>query len=210
MVLTAIGSVIRNDGTGLTEIHANDIQLKALSVGFDEKLGGGDHYRNQGIQDVEITSVQGKGNVLISGKNIYTEGTALEAAERLAVVAENSLVLDTAKKQSHYEEYHHTKSGGALGSSKKTTLDTYQDKTQVGTTLDGGEILVSAGNALKAQNLQAIADKDLQLQAVNNVSISADTNYFKETHFEQKSKSGVFSGGGIGISCKKITQTHRL
>ena len=206
--LTAIGSVIRNEGTGLTEINANDIQLKALSVGFDEKLGRGEHYRNQGIQDVEITHVQGKGNVLISGKNIYTEGTALEAAERLAVVAENSLVLDTAKKQSHYEEYHHTKSGGVFGSSKKTTLDTYQDKTQVGTTLGGGEILVSAGNDLKAQNLQAIADKDLQLQAVNNVTISADTDYFKERHFEQKSKSGVFSGGGIGITFGKKSETH--
>ncbi|AWI51300.1 hypothetical protein DDU33_07295 [Actinobacillus porcitonsillarum] len=126
----------------------------------------------------------------------------------IALLAENDVVLSSATTSSALTEYHHTKSGGAFGSSKKTTLDTYQDKTQVGTTLGGGEILVSAGNDLKAQNLQAIADKDLHLQAVNNVSISADTNYFKETHFEQKSKSGVFSGGGIGITFGKKSETH--
>ncbi|MDP0342724.1 hypothetical protein Q7Z45_11910, partial [Glaesserella parasuis] len=30
----------------------------------------------------------------------------------------------------------------------------------------------------------------------------------KNTHFEQKSKSGVFSGGGIGITFGKKSETH--
>lgn len=207
--ITLAGADIINDGQGQTYLSAkNNLNLTALSVGFDEKMGGGNHYRNEAVQSVEVSRVQGKGDVVLSGQNIYSEAAQLEAKQRLALLAENDVVLGTASTSSDYAEYHHTKSGGAFGSSKKTTLDTYQDKTQVGTTLGGGEILVSAGNDLKAQNLQAIADKDLSLQAVNNVSISADTNYFKETHFEQKSKSGVFSGGGIGITFGKKSETH--
>uniref|UniRef100_UPI0028EAC04A two-partner secretion domain-containing protein n=1 Tax=Haemophilus parahaemolyticus TaxID=735 RepID=UPI0028EAC04A len=203
------GADIINDGQGQTYLSAkNNLNLTALSVGFDEKMGGGNHYRNEAVQSVEVSRVQGKGDVVLSGQNIYSEAAQLEAKQHLALLAENDVLLGTASTSSDYAEYHHTKSGGALGNSKKTTLDTYQDKTQVGTTLGGGEILVSAGNDLKAQNLQAIADKDLQLQAVNNVSISADTNSFKETHFEQKSKSGVFSGGGIGITFGKKSETH--
>ena len=203
------GADIINDGQGQTYLSAkNNLNLTALSVGFDEKMGGGNHYRNEAVQSVEVSRVQGKGDVVLSGQNIYSEAAQLEAKQHLALLAENDVLLGTASTSSDYAEYHHTKSGGALGSSKKTTLDAYQDKTQVGTTLGGGEILVSAGNDLKAQNLQAIADKDLQLQAVNNVSIFADTNSFKETHFEQKSKSGVFSGGGIGITFGKKSETH--
>ena len=203
------GADIINDGQGQTYLSAkNNLNLTALSVGFDEKMGGSNHYRNEAVQSVEVSRVQGKGDVVLSGQSIYSEAAQLEAKQHLALLAENDVLLGTASTSSDYAEYHHTKSGGALGNSKKTTLDTYQDKTQVGTTLGGGEILVSAGNDLKAQNLQAIADKDLQLQAVNNVSISADTNSFKETHFEQKSKSGVFSGGGIGITFGKKSETH--
>ncbi|MDO9767593.1 hemagglutinin repeat-containing protein [Glaesserella parasuis] len=203
------GADIINDGQGQTYISAkNNLNLTALSVGFDEKMGGGNHYRNEAVQSVEVSRVQGKGDVVLSGQNIYSEAAQLEAKQHLALLAENDVVLGTASTSSDYAEYHYTKSGGALGSSQKTTLDTYQDKTQVGTTLGGGDILVSAGNDLKVKNLQAIADKDLSLQAVNNVSISADTNYFKDTHFEQKSKSGVFSGGGIGITFGKKSETH--
>ncbi|QSZ39924.1 large exoprotein involved in heme utilizationor adhesion [Actinobacillus pleuropneumoniae] len=202
------GADIINDGQGQTYLSAkNNLNLTALSVGFDEKMGGGNHYRNEAVQSVEVSRVQGKGDVVLSGQNIYSEAAQLEAKQRLALLAENDVVLGSATTSSALTEYHHTKSGGAFGSSKKTTLDTYQDKTQVGTTLGGGDILVSAGNDLKAKNLQAIADKDLSLQAVNNVSISADTNYFKDTHFEQKSKSGMFSGG-IGITFGKKSETH--
>ena len=207
--ITLAGADIINDGQGQTYLSAkNNLNLTALSVGFDEKMGGGNHYRNEAVQSVEVSRVQGKGDVVLSGQNIYSEAAQLEAKQRLALLAENDVVLGTASTANALTEYHHTKSGGAFGGSKKTTLDTYQNKTQVGTTLGGGDILVSAGNDLKAKNLQAIADKDLSLQAVNNVSISADTNYFKDTHFEQKSKSGVFSGGGIGITFGKKSETH--
>ncbi|MFA9499550.1 hemagglutinin repeat-containing protein [Mannheimia sp. E30BD] len=203
------GADIINDGQGQTYLSAkNQLNLTALQVGFDEKMGGGNHYRNEAVQGVEISRVQGKGDVVLSAKDIYSEGAALESKQRLALLAENDVVLGSASTSSDYVEYHHTKSGGALGSSKKTSLDTAQRRTQVGTKLGGENILVSAGNDLTAQNLQAIADNDLQLQAGNNVTISADTNYFKETHFEQKSKSGVFSGGGIGITFGKKSETH--
>ncbi|VEI46931.1 Uncharacterised protein [Actinobacillus equuli] len=38
---------------------------------------------------------------------------------------------------------------------------------------------------MTARNLQAIADKDVLIQGRNNVTLTADTNYFKETHFEK-------------------------
>ncbi|MGX3022320.1 hemagglutinin repeat-containing protein, partial [Ursidibacter sp. B-7004-1] len=203
------GADIINDGKGQSYISAkNNLNLTALAVGFDEKMGGGNHYRNEKVQDVAVNHIKGAGDVVLKGHHIYSEGATLEAKAKLSAIAKNDLVLSTASTFSDFAEYHHTKSRGTFGSSKQTTLDTSQDKTKVGTTLGGSEILLSAGNDLKAQNLQAIADNDLRLEAGNNVSVAADTNYFKETHFKQQSKSGVFSGGGIGITFGKKSETH--
>ncbi len=37
-------------------------------------MGGGNHYRNEALNDVVISRVQGKGDVVVSGKNLYSEG----------------------------------------------------------------------------------------------------------------------------------------
>lgn len=78
----------------------------------------------------------------------------------------------------------------------------------MGTKLGSGEIILSAGNNVEAHNLQAIADNDLIIQDGNNVTIGSDINRFKTTHFEEKSKSGVFSGSGISITFGKKSETH--
>ncbi|WGE56340.1 hemagglutinin repeat-containing protein [Actinobacillus equuli] len=207
--ITLNGSDIINDGQGLTYIKAKDqMHLGTVEVSFDEKMGGGNHYRNEAVQDVVVSRVSGNGNVTLVAKDLYAEGGDFEAKQRLVAYAENNLVLDSATRSGSYEEYHRTKSGGALGSSKKITRDTDQYREKENVRLGGDEIIVSAGNDVTARNLQAIADKDVLIQGGNNVTLTADTNYFKETHFEKKSKSGAFSGGGLGITFGKKSETH--
>ncbi|SUT91198.1 filamentous hemagglutinin outer membrane protein [Actinobacillus lignieresii] len=207
--ITLNGSDIINDGQGLTYIKAKDqMHLGTVAVSFDEKMGGGNHYRNEAVQDVVVSRVSGNGNVTLVAKDLYAEGGDFEAKQRLDAYAENNLVLDSATCSGSYEEYHRTKSSGALGSSKKITRDTDQYREKEDVRLGGDEIIVSAGNDVTARNLQAIADKDVLIQGGNNVTLTADTNYFKETHFEKKSKSGAFGGGGLGITFGKKSETH--
>lgn len=104
------GAKIHNAGQGLTDIHlTGDIQLNSLEISFDEKLGSGNHYRNQASQDVVVSQISGNGKVQLRGKNIYSEGADLDAKGALIALAENNAVLGTAKRQTHYEEFHKTK-----------------------------------------------------------------------------------------------------
>lgn len=60
--LTMTGAKIHNAGQGLTDIHlTGDIQLNSLEISFDEKLGSGNHYRNQASQDVVVSQISGNG-----------------------------------------------------------------------------------------------------------------------------------------------------
>lgn len=155
-----------------------------------------------------ISRVKGNGDVTLSSKDIYSQGADFDAKARLELIAENDIVLGSATRSTDYAEYHRIKSGSALGRSKKTSLDTDQQVIQLGTKLSASDILLSAKHDVTATNLQAIADNDVVISGGNNVTIQNDVNRFKTTSVREKSKSGVFSGGGIGITFGKQSEKH--
>ncbi|WGE92168.1 hemagglutinin repeat-containing protein [Actinobacillus genomosp. 1] len=203
------GADVINDGQGSTYLSAkNQLNLTALQVGFNEKMGGGNHYRNESVNDVVISRIKGNGDVTLSAKDIYSQGADFDAKARLELIAENDIVLGSATRSTDYAEYHRIKSGSALGRSTKTSLDTDQQVIQLGTKLSASDILLSAKHDVTATNLQAIADNDVVISGGNNVTIQNDVNRFKTTSIREKSKSGVFSGGGIGITFGKQSAKH--
>ena len=144
---------------------------------------------------------------MLTGKNILSEGAQLESEAKLMAIAENDLVLNGAKESRDFEEFHKTKSG-SVAKVTKTSLDQQQSVTQVGTQVSGKDVLLSAGHDVKAKGIQAIADDNLYIQAGHDVDIAADTNHFKNKRVETKKTSGVFTGGGIGITFGSKSEKH--
>lgn len=176
-------------------------------MGFDEKMGKGNHYRHEKVEEAVVSQVKGKGNVLLTGKNILSEGAQLESEAKLMAIAENDLVLNGAKESRDFEEFHKTKSG-SVAKVTKTSLDQQQSVTQVGTQVSGKDVLLSAGHDVKAKGIQAIAEDNLHVQSGHDVDIAADTNHFKNKRVETKKTSGVFTGGGIGITFGSKSEKH--
>ena len=206
--LNAKGADIINDGNGSTLIQTkNNMNLTVLSVGFDEKMGKGNHYRHEKVEEAVVSRVKGKGNVLLTGKNILSEGAQLDSEAKLMAIAENDLVLNGAKESRDFEEFHKTKSG-SVAKVTKTSLDQQQSVTQVGTQVSGKDVLLSAGHDVKAKGIQAIADDNLHIQAGHDVDIAADTNHFKNKRVETKKTRGVFTDGGIGFTVGSKSEKH--
>ena len=206
--LNAKGADIVNDGNGNTLVQSkNNMNLTALSVGFDEKMGKGNHYRHEKVEEAVVSRVKGKGDVLLTGKNILSEGAQLDSEAKLMAIAENDLVLNGAKESRDFEEFHKTKSG-SVAKVTKTSLDKQQSVTQVGTQVSGKDVVLSAGHDVKAKGIQAIAEDNLHVQAGHDVDIAADTNHFKNKRVETKKTSGVFTGGGIGITFGSKSEKH--
>ena len=110
-------------------------------------------------------------------------------------IAENDLVLNGAKENRDFEEFHKTKSG-SLARTTKTSLDQQQSVTQVGTQVSGKEVVLSAGHDVKAKGIQAIADNNLHVQAGHDVDIAADTNHFKISAWKPR-KPVVYSQAAV-------------
>ena len=206
--LNAKGADIINDGNGSTLVQTkNNVNLTALSVGFDEKMGKGNHYRHEKVEEAVVSQVKGKGDVTLTAKNLRAEGAQLESDAKLMAIAENDLVLNGAKESRDFEEFHKTKSG-SVAKVTKTSLDQQHSVTQVGTQVSGKEVLLSAGHDVKAKGMQAIADDNLHIQAGHDVDIAADTNHFKNKHVETKKTRGVFTDGGIGFTVGSKSEKH--
>ena len=206
--LNAKGADIINDGNGSTLVQTkNNVNLTALSVGFDEKMGAGNHYRHEKVEEAVVSRVKGKGDVTLTAKNLRAEGAQMESEAKLMAIAENDLVLNGAKESRDFEEFHKTKSG-SLARTTKTSLDQQHSVTQVGTQVSGKEVVLSAGHDVKAKGIQAIADDNLHIQAGHDVDIAADTNHFKNKRVETKKTRGVFTGGGIGFTVGSQSEKH--
>jgi len=206
--LNAKGADIINDGNGSTLVQTkNNVNLTALSVGFDEKMGAGNHYRHEKVEQAISSQIKGKGDVTLTAKNLRAEGAQLESETKLMAIAENDLVLNGAKESRDFEEFHKTKSG-SLARTTKTSLDQQHSVTQVGTQVSGKEVVLSAGHDVKAKGIQAIADDNLHIQAGHDVDIAADTNHFKNKRVETKKTRGVFTGGGIGLTVGSKSEKH--
>ena len=206
--LNAKGADIINDGNGSTLVQTkNNMNLTALSVGFDEKMGAGNHYRHEKVEEAVVSRVKGKGEVTLTAKNLRAEGAQLESEAKLMAIAENDLVLNGAKESRDFEEFHKTKSG-SLARTTKTSLDQQHSVTQVGTQVSGKEVVLSAGHDMKAKGIQAIADNNLHIQGGHDVDIAADTNHFKNKRVETKKTRGVFTDGGIGFTVGSKSEKH--
>ncbi|MGR3807743.1 two-partner secretion domain-containing protein [Pasteurella testudinis] len=204
------GADIINDGQGGTYLTAKQaIRLGTVDVGFDEKMGGGDHYRNQAVQDVVVSRVKSAGDTVLRATNIYSEGAQLESEQKLTALAENDLVLDTAARKSDYAEYHKTKSGSALGKSSKETFDSERRAIQQGSGVSAREVVLYAGQDLTATAANVVADNDVNLIAGRNVSVTAGVNQFENVHWEKKKKSGLMSSGGLGVTIGSQSQSHQ-
>ncbi|EQA10052.1 filamentous hemagglutinin family N-terminal domain protein [Glaesserella parasuis D74] len=208
------GADVINDGQGSTYLSAkNQLNLTALQVGFDEKMGGGNHYRNESVNDVVISRIKGNGDVTLSAKDIYSQGADFDAKARLALMAENDIVLGSATRQTAYEEYHKTQSGNALAKKTKTTYDYISKTDHKGTELTAESILMKAGHDIQGESLLAVSRSgDIDIIGGNNVTLSSATNQLSEQHIRETKRSGFLNGGEIGftIGSQKTRQENTL
>ncbi|HDR1205723.1 TPA: hemagglutinin repeat-containing protein [Pasteurella multocida] len=195
-----IGADILNEGLGDTTIIAkNQLKLTALETVKEEKIGHGDHYRHERVQDVIVSHVKGAGDVKLQAYNIATEGAKFESAKKLTALAENDLVLNAAVKRLDYDEYHHTKSGSFISKTKQTSYDAINASTHQGSQLMAQDIVLQAGNQLNSAGLVVKAKQAIQADA-KTIELGTVTDQRHETHWSKRSKSGLAASAKGGVA----------
>ncbi|POY43707.1 hypothetical protein C3007_09155, partial [Avibacterium gallinarum] len=208
------GADIINEGQGDTIVKAkNELNLTALSVGFDEKMGKDNHYRNEKVQDAVVSTIKGKGNVLLSGRDITAEGAQLESEAKLMALAENNIVLSSANTAREVEEYHKVQRRGVLSSKASEKYSHHLANTHKVTHLAAGQIEVNANHDITFEGTQINADQSVIARAGNELNTNTVTDTYAHTQWEKHKKSGItgsLEGGiaAVGYHKEKVRQQN--
>ncbi|SMG11529.1 hemagglutinin repeat-containing protein [Cedecea sp. NFIX57] len=149
-------------------------------------------------QGTEIAS--GGNTTIIAGRDVNTQAAQVTAHGDIGVGAGRDINLATATDSDyHYDEETKTKKGFL---SKKTThtINETSSTREAGTLLSGDNVTLKAGNDLLVKGSAVTADGDIALKAGNNVTVEAAEDQSSSYSMKSVKKSGVFGGGGLGIT----------
>ncbi|MDT3252731.1 hemagglutinin repeat-containing protein [Serratia sp. root2] len=151
-----------------------------------------------------VTVIGREGDVTVTGSTLHSEQGGI------ALQAKNDVTLNTAtERESRYSEERSEKKGFLNKSSGHTVTDDRITREK-GTLLSGDSVSITAGNDLTVSGSAIAADRDVNLQAGNNIAITAATE--TESHYllEEKKKSGLLGSGGIGFTVGSQSSRHQV
>ncbi|MFP1769411.1 filamentous hemagglutinin N-terminal domain-containing protein, partial [Lonsdalea quercina] len=151
-----------------------------------------------------VTAIAREGDLAVTGSTLHSE------LGEIALQAKNDVTMNSATEQETEHREERSQNKGFLNKSTGFTVQHDRVTTERGSLLSGNSISVNAGNDLSVSGSAIAADQDVALQAGHNVDISAATE--TESHYllEEKSKSGLMSGGGIGFTVGKQSTRHEV
>ncbi|MCD1125601.1 hemagglutinin repeat-containing protein [Jinshanibacter sp. LJY008] len=159
-------------------------------------------------QGTEI--VGGKHVQIIAGQDINAQAASVTAKEDVYANAGRDINITTAT-ESDYRFFEETKKKSGF-MSKTVTHKVEQDyaTSEKGSLFSGDNVTLSAGHDLNITGSSVIGDGDLKLKAGNNVNILAAVEEQSTYRLNEKKKSGVFSGGGLGFTIGTTSSRHQI
>ncbi|MGK3138739.1 hemagglutinin repeat-containing protein, partial [Pantoea trifolii] len=96
--------------------------------------------------------------------------------------------------------------------SKKTTHTIREDSstTEKASQINGDQISIVAGNDLTLKGSTVVGENNVGLKAGNDLTITAATDTQSSYRLSETKKSGMFSGGGIGVTFGSASSKQQL
>ncbi|WP_446500471.1 hemagglutinin repeat-containing protein, partial [Photorhabdus aballayi] len=151
-----------------------------------------------------VTVVAREGDITVTGSTLHSEQGAL------ALRAKKDITLNSATESDYQFSEERSEKKGFLSKSSSHTVQEDSVTREKGTLLSGDSISITAGNDLAVSGSAIAGDKDVTLQAGNNVDITAATETQSHYLLEEKKKSGLLSSGGIGFTVGSQSTRHQV
>lgn len=226
---THVGSTVNGVGDVVLEA-GNDVNLAAANISagnaiavqagrdinssvavdvatFDSSSAGKKSSRAVSASDdtVQGTQIAAGGNIVLqAGRDLTLQAATVASDEGgIGVSAGRDVNLTAAQEQHDLTIEEQRKKSGVLKTKTTATLDSWSDSIAVTTTLSGETVTVAAGRDLTSQGAQIAGTGDVLLAAGRDVILGVAENTHTEVHDKTVTKSGLFSGGGVGFTIGK-------
>jgi filamentous hemagglutinin len=198
-------------GEDATLAAGRDINLNAEEISsYSESHGNKKQQVEETIRQQSTELVSGGNTHIQAGQDATFNGAQVDATGNLAVTAGRDITLNSVT-ESDYSFFEQTKTSGGMFS--KTTTHTVREDYathEKGSELGGDNVSMTAGHDLNVNGSSIIGDHNVSLLAGNNINILASTEEQSSYRLDEKKKSGLFSGGGLGFTIGTTETSHRV
>ncbi|WP_431287238.1 hemagglutinin repeat-containing protein [Roseateles chitinivorans] len=183
-----------------------DLSLTTVqtSSSRDEIKNANNYKKESQHQDVG-TAVQAEGEILLKAGQDLTATAAQIASAQGAVTldAKRDVQLLAGEANSVVEEMTQKTKKSLFKKKTVTTYNKTDETTAIGTTVSGDTVNIVSGRDITLAAAQAVSDNGTKLIADRDITIDGVTNSVDTEQFKKTVKSGLFSGGGIGVTIGK-------
>ena len=222
--ITSGGNLTLSAGQDLTSqaaaiVAEGDVALQAgrdISLNVQESRTG-DSERgskktviNETVRQQGTEIVSGGSATLLAGNDITSQASTLTANKDLALQAGHDVNITTAT-ESDYAYKEEKKNKKSLFSKKTThTISEESSTAEKASQLSGDRVSIVAGNDLTVKGSSVIGESDVGLKAGNDLTIAAATETQTSYRLSETKKSGMFSGGGLGVTFGSASTKQQL
>jgi filamentous hemagglutinin len=209
--MNLLAAQVHNAGKGVTQLQAGDkLNLGAVQTGMstDVTHDAQNYARVQMGQEVG-TQISGGGAVNIVAQNdLSARAAMLNAQGALSLQStDGSVNIEAGQSSEGIQTGSHLQAGGWLASKAVTQTSNTQNTIAQASELGGQSVNISAGQDLRVQGSNVLADEDVVLAAQRDLQIEAAQNSSSSSSFNETKKSGLMSGGGLSVTIGKQVQS---
>ncbi|MEA9393210.1 hemagglutinin repeat-containing protein [Acerihabitans sp. TG2] len=201
------GRDVNTEGTTLAAVDSvgvnagRNINLDTLqSDTYSTNHGSQSRQEDESIRQQGTALTAGGDIRLNAGQDIKLSAAQAQAGGAIGVTAGRDINLDTAQESDYHFAEKTTTSKHLFSSTTTHTVKEDYVTHEKGALLSGNSVNLSAGNNIGITGSSVIADDHVTLQAGNNIDITAATEQQSSYRLKEKKTSGMFSGGGFGVT----------
>ena len=170
-----------------------------------DEIKNANNYKKESQRQDVGTALQAEGEIVLkAGQDLTaTAGQIASGQGAVTLSAGRDVQLLAGEANSVVEEMTQKTKKSLF---KKKTVTTYKktdETTAIGTTVSGDTVNIVSGRDITLAAAQAVSDNGTKLIADRDITIDGVTNSVDTEQFKKTVKSGLFSGGGIGVTIGK-------
>ncbi|WP_313700241.1 hemagglutinin repeat-containing protein [Pantoea sp.] len=188
-----------------------DVNLLAVETDSGNSYKSGKKIEiNESVRQQGTEIASGGSTTVKAGRDMVAEAARVDARGDLAVQAGRDVAITTATESDyHYDE--DTKVKKKLFS-KKTTHTVHENSatTEQSSALSGNNVAIVAGRDVTVTGSSVAGDNNVALKAGRDLAITAATEEEHSYSLKETKKSGMMSGGSIGVTFGSASTRQQL
>ncbi|MGC1059359.1 hemagglutinin repeat-containing protein [Pantoea agglomerans] len=195
----------------VTLLAGRDVNLLAAETGSGNSYKSGKKVEiNESVRQQGTEIASGGSTTVKAGRDMVAEAARVDARGDLAIQAGRDVAITTATESDyHYDE--DTKVKKKLFS-KKTTHTVHENSatTEQSSALSGNNVAIVAGRDVAVTGSSVVGDNNVALKAGRDLAITAATEEQHSYSLKETKKSGMMSGGSIGVTFGSASTRQQL